>query len=139
MGMGPTSPNAAGPPKGLAISRHTAAILEMARQALPGSTVAGVGHRVVHGGTLFAAPVQIDGHIIGELEKLCPLAPLHQPHNLAPIKAIAEKMPSIRQVACFDTSFHQAHRIWPKPLPFRANFLRRGSVAMAFTAFPTNM
>jgi len=107
-GDGADLPERSWPPEGFGHFEAMAAILEMARQALPGSTVAGVGHRVVHGGTLFAAPVQIDGHIIGELEKLCPLAPLHQPHNLAPIKAIAEKMPSIRQVACFDTSFHQA-------------------------------
>jgi len=84
------------------------AILETARELLPGSTVKGVGHRVVHGGTRFAAPVEVTAEIIAELEKLTPLAPLHQPHNLAPIKGIAEKMPHIHQVACFDTAFHQS-------------------------------
>ena len=83
------------------------AILQTAKEQLPGSTVAGVGHRVVHGGTSFAAPVEVTADVIAELEKLTPLAPLHQPHNLAPIKAIAEKMSHIRQVACFDTAFHR--------------------------------
>jgi acetate kinase len=83
------------------------AILEVARGQLPGSTVRGVGHRVVHGGTRFAAPVEVTPEVVAELEKLSPLAPLHQPHNLAPIQAIARDAPQIRQVACFDTAFHQ--------------------------------
>ena len=82
------------------------AIIELARELLPDSTVKGVGHRVVHGGTRFAAPIEVSSEIIAELETLSPLAPLHQPHNLAPIKAIAERTPPIRQVACFDTAFH---------------------------------
>jgi acetate kinase len=84
------------------------AIIEVSRELLPGSTVKGVGHRVVHGGSRFAAPVVVTSEIIAELEKLSPLAPLHQPNNLAPIKAIAARVPAIAQVACFDTSFHQA-------------------------------
>ncbi|HEU0310785.1 MAG TPA: acetate/propionate family kinase [Sphingomicrobium sp.] len=83
------------------------AILETARAQLPGSSVKGVGHRVVHGGTRFAAPVEVTPDIVAELDKLTPLAPLHQPHNLAPIKAIAANAPEVRQVACFDTAFHQ--------------------------------
>ena len=84
------------------------AILEVAREQLTGSTVKGVGHRVVHGGTRFAAPVEVTAEIIAELDELSPLAPLHQPHNLGPIKAIAQNSPHIRQVACFDTAFHQS-------------------------------
>ena len=95
------------PPEGFGHQQAMGAILETARELLPGSTVKGVGHRVVHGGTRFAAPIEVTAEIIAELEKLTPLAPLHQPHNLAPIKAIAENMPHIRQVACFDTGFHQ--------------------------------
>jgi len=83
------------------------AVIETCRALLPGSSVEGIGHRVVHGGTRFAEPTKVDAGIIAELEKLTPLAPLHQPHNLAPIKAIAERVPAIPQVACFDTSFHQ--------------------------------
>jgi acetate kinase len=73
---------------------------------LGGPKVAAVGHRVVHGGTAFAGPTRIDGAVLAKLESLCPLAPLHQPHNLAAIRAIAALAPSLPQVACFDTSFH---------------------------------
>lgn len=64
------------------------------------------GHRVVHGGARHTAPVLVDTETLAELEALVPLAPLHQPHNLAAIKAVAQLMPALPQVACFDTSFH---------------------------------
>ncbi|SKA12517.1 acetate kinase [Enhydrobacter aerosaccus] len=66
----------------------------------------GVGHRVVHGGMTYSKPVLIDDAVIRELETFIPLAPLHQPHNLAAIRAVRERAPTIRQVACFDTAFH---------------------------------
>ncbi|MFL6855232.1 MAG: acetate/propionate family kinase [Sphingomicrobium sp.] len=96
------------PAEGFGHAQAMAAILEVAREQLAGSTVKGVGHRVVHGGTNFTGPVEVTAEIIAELEKLSPLAPLHQPHNLGPIKAIAQNRPDVRQVACFDTAFHQA-------------------------------
>lgn len=65
-----------------------------------------VGHRVVHGGTRYGAPVRVDAAVIDALAELVPLAPLHQPHNLTPIRAIAARMPAMPQVACFDTAFH---------------------------------
>jgi acetate kinase len=68
-----------------------------------------VGHRVVHGGPDFSAPVVIDRGIVAKLEEFVPLAPLHQPHNLAPIRTIAEQRPDLPQVACFDTAFHRGH------------------------------
>lgn len=64
------------------------------------------GHRVVHGGTKYNAPVIVDEKVLADLEELVPLAPLHQPHNLAAIKAIAKLEPTLPQVACFDTAFH---------------------------------
>jgi acetate kinase len=73
---------------------------------LAGREVVAIGHRVVHGGTEFAAPCLIDDMVIEELDALCPLAPLHQPHNLAAIRAVAALQPSLLQVACFDTAFH---------------------------------
>jgi acetate kinase len=79
------------------------------RQQLGDARLAGVGHRVVHGGTEFAAPVLIDDAVLARIEKLCPLAPLHQPHNLAGIRALAAAQPDLPQVACFDTAFHRAH------------------------------
>lgn len=71
------------------------------------SPIAAIGHRVVHGGADFAAPVRVDPQVLASLRTLCPLAPLHQPHNLAAIEAIAEAAPQVPQVACFDTAFHR--------------------------------
>ncbi len=72
-------------------------------------SVAAVGHRVVHGGPDLALPVVIDESVIATLKRLIPLAPLHQPHNLAGISAAREAFPSTPQVACFDTAFHRSH------------------------------
>ena len=85
------------------------AILDHADDELNGGTVAGIGHRVVHGGTDSAAPVRLDNTIIDYLATLEPLAPLHQPHNLAAVRAAHEAFPDAVQVACFDTAFHRAH------------------------------
>jgi acetate kinase len=68
-----------------------------------------VGHRVVHGGPDFAAPVLVDDDVLARLERLVPLAPLHQPNNLAPIRSIRVRRPDLPQVACFDTAFHRGH------------------------------
>ena len=70
-------------------------------------SLAGVGHRVVHGGAQYSAPVRIDARCWHELEQFVPLAPLHQPHNLAPIRLMLEAGPTLPQVACFDTAFHR--------------------------------
>jgi acetate kinase len=68
-----------------------------------------VGHRVVHGGPDYDRPVLIDHGVIARLERLTALAPLHQPHNLAPIRTLLAKFPALPQVACFDTAFHRDH------------------------------
>jgi acetate kinase len=65
-----------------------------------------VGHRIVHGGSDFHSPTRIDDTVLAALEKLVPLAPLHQPHNIAAVKAIGSLRPGLPQVACFDTAFH---------------------------------
>ncbi|WP_030541316.1 acetate/propionate family kinase [Sphingobium sp. DC-2] len=70
------------------------------------SQVSAVGHRVVHGGIAFAAPHLVDETLLDALDRLCPLAPLHQPHNLAAIRALWRLAPKLKQVACFDTAFH---------------------------------
>jgi acetate kinase len=69
----------------------------------------GVGHRVVHGGLEYTEPVLVDGELLQALERFIPLAPLHQPHNLAPIAALLERAPELPQVACFDTAFHRTN------------------------------
>ena len=68
-----------------------------------------VGHRVVHGGPRYDRPVLIDAEVLANLERLVSLAPLHQPNNLAPIRAILARNPELPQVACFDTAFHRSH------------------------------
>ncbi len=76
-----------------------------------------VGHRVVHGGVDFTAPVLVDDAVMAALEALVPLAPLHQPHNLAPIRALRASQPELPQVACFDTAFHRGHPAVAERLP----------------------
>jgi acetate kinase len=95
------------PEGGLDHDGATAEVLRTARELIGNRGVAGVGHRVVHGGAEYAAPVRIDAGVIASLRKLVPLAPLHQPHNLAPIETIARVAPAVAQVACFDTAFHR--------------------------------
>ena len=77
------------------------------RSQLGQSRLAGVGHRVVHGGLEYSRPVRVDAKVLSALEKYVPLAPLHQPHNLAPIRTLLERAPELPQVACFDTAFHR--------------------------------
>ena len=67
-----------------------------------------VGHRVVHGGIEYAVPVRVDASVLAKLEALIPLAPLHQGHNLTPIRMLLERMPGLAQIACFDTAFHRS-------------------------------
>ena len=88
--------------------------------------IAAVGHRVVHGGVRFEWPVRIDSHVLRELEALVPLAPLHQPHNLAPIRAIAKQAPTLPQVACFDTSFHRTQKPLAQTFALPFEFHERG-------------
>lgn len=83
-------------------------VLDLVNDDLPVHRIVAVGHRVVHGGPDFSTPVRVDAGVLARLERLIPLAPLHQPHNLAPIRAIAARAPGLPQVACFDTAFHCA-------------------------------
>jgi acetate kinase len=68
-----------------------------------------VGHRVVHGGPDYDRPTQIDTKVLADLARFIPLAPLHQPNNLAPIRGLMDRFPQLPQVACFDTAFHRGH------------------------------
>jgi acetate kinase len=86
----------------------------------------GAGHRVVHGGTRFSTPVRIDGAILKELASLIPLAPLHQPHNVAPIEALQTLLPTLPQVACFDTAFHATQPEIATRFPLPEKFWQAG-------------
>ena len=82
------------------------ALLRWLEVRYPDNQPVAAGHRVVHGGSLYAAPVLVDASVSAELRRLIPLAPLHQPHNLAAIAALAKLHPPLPQIACFDTAFH---------------------------------
>lgn len=77
------------------------------RSRYDGARVLGVGHRVVHGGARYSGPCIVTPEVLANLHALVPLAPLHQPYNLAAIEAVGERLPGVPQVACFDTSFHR--------------------------------
>jgi len=91
--------------------------------------VSGVGHRVVHGGPDFAGPTIVTPGVVDDLRKLIPLAPLHQPYNVAAIEAVDERLPGVPQVACFDTSFHRGQpdvaTLVPLPQEIRAGGVQR--------------
>ncbi|WP_170330573.1 acetate/propionate family kinase [Ruegeria arenilitoris] len=85
------------------------AFLDMAREYLPSFNIRAIGHRVVHGGTVYSEPVLIDDKVIETLTGFIPFAPLHQPYSLAGIRAASAAFPDTVQVACFDTAFHRTH------------------------------
>lgn len=91
-----------------------------------GEPLCGAGHRVVHGGGDFAAPVRLDGDTVNALEGFIPLAPHHQPYNLAAIKALAAKLPDLPQVACFDTAFHASQPAEARQLGLPRVYAKRG-------------
>ncbi len=104
-------------------------LLDFLRDRIGGSRLVAVGHRVVHGGQSHWQPVLVTGSVLASLEALVPLAPLHQPHNLAPIKALLAQEPGLPQVACFDTAFHHGApdlaQMFALPAPFHAEGVRR--------------
>lgn len=85
------------------------AILSALGPVLKGERVDGVGHRIVHGGKAFGEPVELTDATLSQLETLVPLAPLHQPHNLAAVRAAQTAFPGVPQIGCFDTAFHRGH------------------------------
>lgn len=96
------------------------------RSKYQGGRIVGVGHRVVHGGARFSGPTVVTREILAELHELTPLAPLHQPHNLAPIEAIFDRMPEVPQVACFDTGFHRGHAAVASLVPLPRDVCKGG-------------
>ena len=99
------------------------------RKGLANDRLVGVGHRVVHGGLEYTQPVRLNADVLAALEKFVPLAPLHQPHNLAPIRLLLERASELPQVACFDTSFHRSNpeiaQMFALPAELHAQGVRR--------------
>ena len=91
-----------------------------------GSRVLGVGHRVVHGGVRYGRPALVTRQVLQDLYELVPLAPLHQPYNLAAIEAIFERLPDVPQVACFDTGFHLGRSKVAELVPLPRNICQAG-------------
>ena len=84
-------------------------VITFLRGELGGRLPTAIGHRVVHGGPEYSDPTVISTAVLDRLQRFTALAPLHQPNNLAPIRAILERQPHLLQVACFDTAFHRGH------------------------------
>ena len=105
------------------------AILPWAREKLGYRRLAALGHRVVHGGLNHSRPARVTPELLAELEALVPLAPLHEPHNLAPIKMAMSLNPELPQVACFDTAFHrtapEVEQAFALPYSFYQEGIRR--------------
>jgi acetate kinase len=118
-------------PAGTALG-HEGALAHIAafvREHLSDHALRAVGHRVVHGGLAYAAPVCVDRDVLADLERLNPLAPLHQPHNLAAIRTLLDSAPDLPQVACFDTAFHRTQppiaQLYALPHEFAERGIRR--------------
>jgi acetate kinase len=102
------------------------ALAHWLRSRYGGARVLAVGHRVVHGGTRFAQPTIVTKKVLAELHELVPLAPLHQPYNLAAIEAVFEQLPDVPQVACFDTGFHQGRPRVAELIPLPQDVCKSG-------------
>jgi acetate kinase len=112
-------------------------LLAYVRAEFTGYHLLGVGHRVVHGGVDYTQPVRVDAVVLAKLERLIPLVPLHQPHNLAPIRLLLERRPELPQVACFDTSFHRTNphvaQLYALPLEYaEAGVMRYGFHGLSY-------
>ena len=117
---------------GPAETPHKAALrllVDWLRRHAAGWRIAGVGHRVVHGAQKFSRPIVLDTAIVDTLRGFIPLAPLHQPHNLAGIDAMNAALPGLPQVACFDTAFHRSQpdvaQLFALPRAITAQGVRR--------------
>jgi acetate kinase len=86
-----------------------ARVIAFLREQLGGKLPTAIGHRIVHGGPDYREPTIVSAQVVDQLERFIPLAPLHQPNNLGPIRVILERQPHLLQVACFDTAFHRDH------------------------------
>jgi acetate kinase len=114
---------------------HAAALgwtLDVLKRALPDVALVAAGHRIVHGGRHFSAPARLTPDVMEILESLTPMAPGHQPHNLAGVKALAKLMPDLPQVGCFDTAFHRTQPRLAQLTPLPRALIDEGYVRYGF-------
>ena len=107
-------------------------IVGFVTERFPDLRLAAVGHRVVHGGRDYTRPTRIDAGVLDALKALVPLAPLHQPHNLAPVETLLELRPDLPQVACFDTAFHRSQPPLAQMFALPRKFTERGVLRYGF-------
>jgi acetate kinase len=101
-------------------------------RSLPSVVICAAGHRVVHGGTDFAQPIVVDEHVLAALHRLVPLAPQHQPYNLAAIRMVGETWSRLTQIACFDTAFHRSQPIRAQRFALPRAFAAEGVIRYGF-------
>ncbi|NRR30420.1 acetate/propionate family kinase [Oxalobacteraceae bacterium] len=101
-------------------------LIGFAHSHLDGRKVVAIGHRIVHGGVDFSSPIRLDADALARLEQLVPLAPLHQPHNLAPVRAMMALAPEVVQVGCFDTAFHAQQPVLAQAFALPPEITERG-------------
>jgi acetate kinase len=107
-------------------------LLSWGRATLTGHRIIAAGHRVVHGGRKFSRPVLVNAEVLADLEALIPLAPLHQPHNLGAIRAVAKYAPALPQVACFDTAFHRTQPAIAQAYALPRRYAEEGVIRYGF-------
>ena len=107
-------------------------LLDWLDDQLDGQALHAAGHRVVHGGQAFQGAVRVTDEVLDQLEALVPLAPLHQPHNIAPIRSLAESRPDLFQVACFDTAFHHTQSALERRLALPRHLAAQGVMRYGF-------
>jgi acetate kinase len=107
-------------------------LVQFLRSRAEGYRLVGAGHRVVHGGLEYSQPARTSERVLNALEKYIPLAPLHQPHNLAPIRALMKRAPDLPQVACFDTAFHRTQPPVAQAFALPKSITDRGVVRYGF-------
>jgi acetate kinase len=107
-------------------------VLEWCRESIGAHTLAAVGHRVVHGGARFSEPVVIDDANLAEMRALVALAPLHQPHNIQAIQAVAKAAPGVTQIACFDTAFHRTQPLVAQSFALPRRYAEEGVLRYGF-------
>ncbi|MYM35079.1 acetate/propionate family kinase [Duganella sp. FT94W] len=101
-------------------------LIDFAQSHLDGHRVIAVGHRIVHGGVAHSGPQRLDAALVDELEKLVPLAPLHLPHNLAPVRSVMALAPHVPQIGCFDTAFHVGQPVEAQEFALPSNITELG-------------
>ena len=107
-------------------------LLDWLAQHFPDYPLAAAGHRIVHGGSLYSKPVELDAHVIADLERLVPLAPLHQPHHLEAIAALSKLHPNLTQIGCFDTAFHKSQPAVAKQFALPRRLTEEGILRYGF-------